>query len=200
MVDLPNNIKIVGLTGQSGAGKSTVSAVFAERGFKVVDCDTEARKAADDVRFLGELEARFPERLVVGDRLDRAAVAGLIFNDAEKRGLYQRIIFPYIVNAVIKAIRTADGDVLLDAPTLFESGLDMICDKIVSVIADPERCAERIMLRDGITLERARERLSSQHSAEYFRERSDLTIENNGTPEDLKNRAAKEADTLCRDK
>lgn len=199
MVNLPN-IKIIGLTGQSGAGKSTMCGVFAEKGFDIVNCDDIARKTADNRRFLNEISQRFSEKLLDPDgTLNRAATARLIFTDGEKRGLYQRIIFPYIVNSVINAVKASDRNVLLDAPTLFESGLDMICDKIVSVTADLELCAKRITLRDGITPERARERLASQHSAEYFRERSDLTIENNGTPEEFRKRAAEETDKICKD-
>lgn len=183
MVDLPN-IMIIGLTGQSGAGKSTVCAEFADSGFEIIDCDAIARKTADDRRFLGEVSQRFTEKLLNTDgTLDRKATARLIFTDIEKRGRYQRIIFPYIVNAIMNVITSAKGNILLDAPTLFEAKLDMICYKIVSVIADTEKCAERIVKRDKITHEQARERLSSQHGADFFKERSDFVIENNGTLE-----------------
>lgn len=185
MVNLPN-IMIIGLTGQSGAGKSTVCKVFAESGFDIVNCDDIARKTADNRRFLDEISRRFSEELLNPDgTLNRMATAKLIFTDEEKRGRYQRIIFPYIINEIMRRIRSAKNSVLIDAPTLFEAKLEMVCDKIVSVTADTDKCAERIIKRDGISPERARERLSSQHSAEYFRERSDCTIENNGTLEEL---------------
>jgi len=196
MVNLPNII-IIGLTGQSGAGKSTVCGVFAERGYTIIDCDGIARKTADDRRFLEEISRRFPEKLLNPDgTLNRRATAKLIFNDNEKRGQYQRVIFPYIINTVMNAIRSARSDVLLDAPTLFESGLNMVCGKIVSVTADVEKCAERIVGRDGINVEQACERLSSQHGAEFFKERSDYIIENNGTRQELIDRAAVIADRI----
>lgn len=188
---------IIGLTGQSGAGKSTVCQVFAESGFTVVDCDGIARKTADNRRFLDEISRRFPERLITADgRLDRAATAKLIFTDEQKRGLYQRIIFPYITYEVMRGIKSAKGSVLLDAPTLFESGLDMVCGWIVSVTADIDKCAERIMKRDGITEKQARERLSSQHGAEFFRQRSNYNIENNGTRQQLIDCAAEVTDKM----
>ncbi len=196
MVNLPN-IMIIGLTGQSGAGKSTVCGVFAEKEYTIIDCDSIARKTADDRRFLDEISRRFPEKLLNTDgTLNRQATAKLIFNDSEKRGQYQRVIFPYIINMVMNGIRSARSDVLLDAPTLFESGLDMVCGKIVSVTADIGKCAERIVGRDRITTEQARERLSSQHGAEFFKERSDYIIENNGTRQELIDRAAVIADRL----
>lgn len=185
MVNLPN-IMIIGLTGQSGAGKSTVCKVFAESGFDIVNCDDIARKTADNRRFLDEISRRFSEELVNPDgSLNRAATARLIFTDEEKRGRYQRIIFPYIIYEIVRRIRSAKGSVLIDAPTLFEAKLEMVCDKIVSVTADTDKCAERIIKRDKITSGQARERLSSQHSAEFFKERSDFGIENNGTLEEL---------------
>lgn len=196
MVNLPN-IMIIGLTGQSGAGKSTVCAEFAKSGFEIIDCDAIARKTADDRRFLGEVSRRFTEKLINADgTLDRIATARLIFTDDEKRGRYQRIIFPYIVNAIINEIKAAEGKILLDAPTLFEAKLDMICCKIVSVVADTEKCAERIVRRDKITPEQARERLSSQHGADFFKERSYFVIENNGTRGELITSAGQITDKL----
>lgn len=191
MVNLPN-IMIIGLTGQSGAGKSTVCRVFAESGFRVIDCDAAARKTAEAPRFLDEISRWFTEELITPDgALNRKAVAKLIFTNSEKRERYQRIIFPYIVNEIMRGITHANGNVLIDAPTLFEAKLDMLCDKIVSVTADLDRCAERIIKRDKILPEQAYERLSSQHSAEFFKERSDYNIENNGTLEESVSSAKK---------
>lgn len=200
MVNLPN-IMIIGLTGQSGAGKSTVCKVFAESGFDIVNCDDIARKTADNRRFLDEISRRFSEDLLNPDgSLNRTATAKLIFTDEEKRGRYQRIIFPYIVNETVRRIKSAKDKVLLDAPTLFESGLDMVCDKIVSVTADTDKCAERIIKRDGITPEQARERLSSQHGVDFFKERSDINIENNGTLRQLIELTAEVIDKMKGDK
>lgn len=184
-MDLPN-IMIIGLAGNSGAGKSTVCGVFRNRGFTVADCDASARRVADNPAFLVELDSRFPKKLLNPDgTLNRAVTAEIIFNDSEMRGLYNRIIFPYIIYDVIAEIKSVDGDVLLDAPTLFEAGLDIICTAIVSVTADSELCCQRICQRDKLTEEQARARLSSQHSAEFFKEHSDFIIENNDTKERL---------------
>lgn len=171
----------------SGAGKSTVSEVFHDRGFSVIDCDAIARDVARRQEFLDEIAERFsPDMLTSEGALDRPKVAELIYNDEESRGKYQRIIFPYIIYDIIEGIHRAQGDVLLDAPTLFEARLDIICDKIVSVCADESECAARIARRDKITPEQAGERLSAQHNAAFFKERSDHCIENDGTPEELR--------------
>ncbi len=181
----------------SGAGKSTVRGVFAERGFFIIDCDSLSRSAASNRDFLNELQNRFPEKLLNADgTLDRAVTAKLIFTDGEKRRLYNQIIFPYIVYSVIQQVKQSGENVLLDAPTLFESGLDMICAKTVGVIADREICADRITRRDGITRERALERLSAQRGQEFFKSRCDYIMENNGGLSELERKAEKIAEQL----
>lgn len=196
MLDLPN-IKIIGLTGMSGAGKSTVREVFAASGFFIIDCDSLARKIADDRDFLDELQSRFPERLLNDDNtLNRAVTAKIIFTDGIKRKLYNQIIFPYIIYSVIRSARRSNGDIVLDAPTLFESGLDMICTELVGVIADIGLCADRITRRDNITREQAYERLSAQRGADFFKARCGYIIENNGALSELETHAEKIAEQL----
>ncbi|MCH5206400.1 MAG: dephospho-CoA kinase [Oscillospiraceae bacterium] len=196
MLNLPK-IMIIGLTGMSGAGKSTVCEVFKERGFSVVDCDKIARETAKKQEFLEELSERFSKELLNPDgSLNRGATAKLIYNDEQARGKYQRIIFPYIIHEIICEIKRADGTVVLDAPTLFESGADILCTKIVSVAADVELCVGRITERDKITSEQARERISSQHNAEYFKANSDYYIENNKTAAELREHAVRITDKI----
>lgn len=184
------NNMIIGLTGQSGAGKTTFCEVFARRRFTVIDCDDIARGIADSRSFLEELDVRFPDRLLKSNGLlDRAKTARVIFSDSSKRELYNRLIFPYIIYEVIRRIKLSGENILLDAPTLFESGLNIICDKIIAVTADRERCLERITARDGLSCEQAAARIASQNSLEYFREHSDYTIQNNGSLAELERTA-----------
>lgn len=185
--------KIVGLTGISGAGKSTISRLFSDNGYCVIDCDQCARKIAEpNSPFLKELAEKFSADIIRSDgSLDRAKTAALIYSDPAKKAQYSKIIFPYITYNIAEQIKSANNEVLLDAPTLFEAGLDFLCDKIVSVCADEAVCVSRIVARDGISEQQAKERLSSQHSAEFFKSRSDFFILNNGTEIELFSEAKK---------
>lgn len=175
------NISITGLTGMSGAGKSTAAKLFSERGFTVIDCDLIARKVARNKSFLKELSERFDERLLNSDgTLDRKKTAEVVFKDKDKNKKYFGIIFPYITYEIFDSLRSCTGDVIIDAPTLFEAKIDMLCDNVVSVVASEQTCIKRIAERDKLSEEQAKSRLSAQHSEKFFRENSDIVIENDG--------------------
>ena len=184
----------------SGAGKSTVSRLMEACGFTVIDCDTCAREvAAAGSPFLAELSQRFSGEIINSDgSLNRRKTADIIFAGAESRHLYNRIIYPYITYNVIEKIYRCGGDVLIDAPTLFEARLEGICSEIVSVCADIDVCIRRIMQRDNLSQERAAARLSAQHTADFFRRHSDICIENNGTQQQLEQAAKAAAEQLKR--
>ncbi len=191
MINLPAK-EIIGLTGNSGAGKSVFSREFKRHGFEVIDCDKSAREAVVwRSPALTEISAEISEELINPEgELNRKKTAELIFTNKEKRIKYNSIIYPYIIYNVIGKIRAAEKDyILLDAPTLFEAQLDMICTHIVSVTADYGKCIERIMKRDGISEESAKKRLESQHNAEFFRSVSDYYVINNYSEESLSEKA-----------
>lgn len=173
--------RIIGLIGMSGAGKSTVCARFAQQGFTVIDCDLSAREVVQSgMPALKELADELSPQLILPDgTLNRRLTAEMIFSDDEKRGIFNRIIYPYITYNVICKIKNAGGDVLLDAPTLYEARLEGLCDSIVSVCADREICIERIMLRDGISRSSAEARLNAQHDIQWYSQRSQFCIVNN---------------------
>lgn len=181
-----DNVHITGLTGMSGAGKTTACGVFRNEGFCVIDCDIVARRVVDCGKpALAEIDRSFPEGVITPEgALDRRKLGSIVFSDREKLALLDRIIYPYItfyITAAIRELARIGGNmIMLDAPTLFESGADVLCDVIVSVTADRESCAARIMKRDGITREQAEQRLGSQHDARFFRSRSQYCVENNG--------------------
>ena len=90
-----------------------------------------------------------------------------------------------MVITAVKYINEGARYILLDAPTLFESGTDSLCDIIVSVVADKEDSIKRIMLRDTLSREEAENRLSSQHDEKFYREKSSFCVMNDGSKEEL---------------
>lgn len=176
---------VVGLTGQTGAGKSTVSKVFAENGFYIINADHTARKVMEKgSRCLDEVVNAFGTDILNNDgTLDRKALAFIVFNDKSMLDKLNSITYPHITAEISEVIKNTDGFILLDAPTLFESGTDKLCDIIVSVTADPEIRKKRIVKRDNLTHEQAVSRMKSQLDEDFFVSHSDFVIKNNGSVE-----------------
>lgn len=182
---LGNECVIVGLTGMSGAGKSTACKIFRENGWAVIDCDFVSRVVVECGKpALCEIAEHFGNVLLPSGELDRKRLAGIVFSDEKRLNELNGLIYPYILYEIItraeEYVINKSVNILLDAPTLFESGADGLCDKIVSVTAPLETCTARIMERDRLTAEQATNRLKSQHSEQYYREKSDFCISNCG--------------------
>ncbi len=180
-------VMVVGLTGQTGAGKSTVSRVFAENGFAVIDADRIARKVVEKgSSCLAEITDIFGGGILCSDgTLDRKALGAIVFTDKTKLETLDTIIYPYITGEILRLIGKYSEEgkklILLDAPTLFESRSDDFCEIIISVLAEPEIRKKRIINRDSITDEQAQNRMNSQLDADFFITHSDYIIENNGS-------------------
>lgn len=181
------DVMVVGLTGQTGAGKSTVSEVFAKNGYMVINADHISRIVVEKgTECLKELVDFFGLLILNPDgTLNRKALASIVFTDKTKLETLNSIIYPYITTEILSQIKrySENGNrlILLDAPTLFESHSDDFCEIIISVTANPETRKKRIMERDGITAEQAQNRMNSQLDTQYFIDHSDYIIENNGT-------------------
>ena len=171
---------VIGLTGPTGAGKSIVKDIAEGLGITVIDCDKLAREAVkkgtEGLKCL--VEAFSADILNSDGTLNRKELAKRAFCSKEKTELLNRTLLPHISRLVTKSIK--DDAVLLDAPTLFESGLQNICNKTVSVLAEKENRLERIMLRDNITREEAELRISAGKPDEFYEQHSDYTVHNNG--------------------
>lgn len=180
---------IIGLTGPSGAGKSVVASVAEGLGFFVVDCDMVARRAVEDENLLFALCEAFGRDIIRDGRLDRRELALRAFSSADNTALLNRLTLPVITEYIEKMIEGKSA-VVLDAPTLFESGLDKRCDLVVGVLADKDTRRERIVARDSLTERDADARMKAAKTDEFFRFRCDLLLTNDGSLEELKTKAA----------
>jgi len=183
---------LIGLTGQTGAGKTTVSGYLINLGYRVIDADIVARKVVEKgSQCILELGAHFGMDIILSDgTLDRRKMGDIIFADKEKRILFNQVIFPYIQEEILSEVQRmrADGApvIFLDAPTLFESGTDEKCNKIISVIASEQTRLARIMSRDKLSEKQALNRMKSQYDDKFYTSRSDYVINNNGDMGDLR--------------
>lgn len=191
------NVHVIGLTGQSGAGKTSVSNVFAENGFSVINADIVSREVVEKGSdCLSEIAEAFGSGIITDEgTLDRKKLGTIVFSDKEKLRELNGIIYPYIIKRIIDRIdelKAAGSElILLDAPTLFEANADDLCDLIISVTADEAIRTERIMARDNISKEAALRRFDSQLTEHFFITHSDFVIKNNKSGE-LLNRKAEE--------
>ncbi len=182
---------VIGMTGPTGSGKSTVGKLLCEKGFKIVDADKVARRVTEKGSpTLGSLCSAFGDDILqMSGELNRAALAEKAFSDRESLEKLNSITHPAIIDLIKQEIEAlkASGEtkIILDAPQLFEAGAQNLCDFILSVLADKETRLERIKRRDGLTDEQAESRISAQKSDEFFVENSDFVIYNNSDTEAL---------------
>lgn len=184
---MKHNGLLIGLTGQTGAGKTTVSGYLQSLGYRVIDADVVARHVvAKGSECILELALAFgPEVILPDGTLDRQRMGDLIFADKEKRAQMGKIIFPYIQAAIFGEVERMRSDggapiIFLDAPTLFESGTHESCDLIISVIAPVDIRLARIIARDKITEQRAHTRIKAQQDDDFYISRSHYIIRNEG--------------------
>lgn len=192
-----NNVTVVGLTGQSGSGKTTVSNCFINNGFSVINADIIAREITSKGNpCLKNIFDVFPECIdCKTGELDRKKLGFIVFNDKDLLKLLNSIMYPYITTKILNEIRNmalqGKKYILLDAPTLFESHADDFCNYIVSVIADENTRFNRVSQRDNISCSEIESRFSSQNDDDFYISRSDMVIKNNGTLEELGSNATK---------
>lgn len=174
---------IVGLTGPTGAGKSTVSQFFKENGFIIINADELARQVVlPDSTCLKQLCYVFGNDILNPDRtLNRQKLAKKAFVSKEKARLLNEITHPHIFLQALKACREnidiGNNKIVFDAPVLFESNSDIMCDCVVSVLAPKEIRLSRLEQRDGLSREKLEKRMSVQQSDDFYREHSDFVID-----------------------
>lgn len=185
---------VIGLTGPTGSGKSTVANILIGQGFSLIDCDRVARQVVLPGSIcLKQLTASFGKDILLEDgTLDRKKLASIAFPDPQKHQELNRIMFFWILKAIkqqIEQLKREGAHILMDAPTLFESGADSLCDRVLVVISSREKRLMRIMKRDKIDEKAATDRMNAQKQDIFYRTRADFIIENNRGEADLKREA-----------
>ena len=186
-----NDMRVIGLTGGTGAGKGEVSLCFMSNGISCLDTDKVSREVClPATPCLCELVEYFGEGILFPDgSLNRKGLAELVFGEPDvelrsvKHAALNRITHKHIIDAINHWLceREAAGDTVcvVDAPQLFESGFDRHCDYIVGVIAKRDVRLRRIIARDRITEDAANKRIDSQKSDDFFKNNCDFVVYNN---------------------
>ncbi len=187
-------MKIIGLTGQSGAGKGTVASILEKHGIPHIDCDAVYHlMLTEDGECTNALTKHFGEKILSKDgTVDRKKLADAVFHgEGHEKKLAQlnKITHSLVLKKCRDMLQEYKNQgklaVAVDAPALFESGFDRECDIILSVTAPLEIRLERIMKRDGISRQKVLERFSAQKSEAFFIENSDYVIKNASEKKEL---------------
>lgn len=180
---------LVGLTGGIGSGKSTVGRALVERGAVLVDADEIVhRLQSPGTNVFAEMVERFGDGIVAEDgSLDRAAVAAIVFNDADALADLGSIVHPRVHEEIERRVaEQVDGDnvVVLDIPLLGEAGWPGLQGTIV-VDLDPDVAVSRLVEHRGFDEGDARARIDAQIGREERLAMADFVVDNSGAPDDL---------------
>jgi len=171
---------IVGITGGTGCGKTTLLNLIADCGGLILDCDAIYHELLiSDTSMLSAIDARFPGTVENGS-LNRKKLGAIVFSDENALLDLNRITHAAVKQEVLRRLEAAPKLAAIDAIGLFEGGLAELCDVTVAVTAPETLRVHRLVQRDGISEDYARSRIRAQHSEDWFRERCDHVLENSG--------------------
>jgi len=184
-------MRVLGLTGGIGSGKSMVAQMFAGLGAVVIDADQLAREVVEPGQpALKEIAATFGSEVLLNDgHLDRSKLAQIIFANPVERAKLDAITHPRIrtrMDELIEARRAGPGVLIVDIPLLYESKRTSSIEKVIVVWVDPKTQLRRIQDRDGLSDEAARQRIAAQMPLDEKRARADHVIDNSRNREDTR--------------
>ena len=182
---LAEKMKLIGITGGTGCGKTTLLNELESLGARIIDCDALYHELLEnDAELLSDIENSFGG--VVNDgKLDRKKLGGIVFGDEAKLQRLNEITHSRITREIesILCDCAMQGGTLaaIDAIALIESGLAAKCSSVIGVVSDREKRIERIMQRDNIERQYAEKRVDAQKNDAFFEEHCDIILRNDGT-------------------
>ena len=172
---------ILGITGGTGCGKTTLLKEIEKRGGLVLDCDAVYHELLTrDMDLLNAIEHRFPG-VVVDKKLERKRLGAIVFSDEAALKDLNAITHGAIKAEIVRRLSENPALAAIDAIALFEGGLAQLCDATVAITAPLEDRVRRLMARDGISEDYARARIAAQKNADWFRAHCNAVLENCGT-------------------
>ena len=176
---------IIGITGGTGCGKTTFLEIIQQQGGLILDCDAIYHQLlATDAAMLSSIDARFPGTVENGI-LNRKRLGTIVFSDEKALLDLNKITHGAVKTEVLRRLSAAHELVAIDAIGLFEGGLAELCDVTVAITAPLDARIRRLMARDEITEEYAKSRIAAQHSDDWFREKCDYILVNDGNIEEF---------------
>ncbi|MCZ8331261.1 MAG: dephospho-CoA kinase [Flavobacterium sp.] len=180
--------KIIGLTGGIGSGKTTIAKHFASLGIPVYIADDEAKKLMNNSEIIAKLQAVFGEEIIENKKIDRKALAQIVFQNPKKLKILNSIIHPAVKKHFTDWLSTYKNHpiIIKEAAILFESGSYKDCDSIITVTSPLEERVNRVMKRDNASRESILDRINYQWTDEQRISKSDYVIINISVNEALK--------------
>lgn len=190
------NYTVIGITGPTGSGKSTITEYFKNKGCYIIDADVIAKKALEpDSPCLRQACTVFGEDIIKADgKLNRQLLAARAFSTKENTEKLNDITHPWICMQTLKTIDSIRSNsknpiIIFDAPVLFESKMDIICDYVVAVVAPVEIRKQRIMKRDNISSKNADIRINAQMQDSFYIEKSDFVFDGSSSLDEIYKKA-----------
>lgn len=179
---------ILGITGGTGSGKTSLLKLIRDMGGLVLDCDAIYHELLKtDEAMLRAIDSRFPGCVEKG-QLDRKKLGTIVFADERALADLNAITHTAVKEKVLEALAQKPALAAIDAISLFESGLDRLCDATVAVTAPEKLRIARLMARDGIDEAYAKKRIAAQRPDRWFQEKCDFHLENSGTQEQFRDK------------
>jgi len=180
----------VGLTGNIGCGKSTISSELEMRNYLIIDADLITRDIYEHDDVIDRMNIYFPTAVVNG-KIDRKILGEIVFSDEDKMLILNRIVHNKILSEIemridlYSRIHGEDGLVIIDGALLYETGFDKSMDKMVVVYCSGDEQLDRVLKRDNLTVPQALSRINSQQDQDEKVLKADFVVDNSGSLDEL---------------